>query len=107
VGQGRDEDLIGIARGDSETWRQPPDAISAQSDFDVNRLRLLVGESTLLGAIVMGDQTLSHAIQHLVANQVDISPVREQLLSPKAQLADIIANFYIEWKRDYARTPQP
>jgi NAD(P)H-nitrite reductase large subunit len=107
VGQGRDEDLIGIARGDSETWRQLPDAIAAQSNFDVNRLRLLVGETTLLGAIIMGDQTLSQALQHLVANQVDITPVREQLLDPKAPLADIVANFYVEWKRDYARTPQP
>ena len=44
VGRGRDDDLVGIARGDSETFRSLPDAISAQSGFDVNRLRLLIGE---------------------------------------------------------------
>src|SRR6185436_7640 len=59
VGRGRDDDLVGIARGDRETWRELPDAVLAQSGFEVNRVRLLVGEKTLLGAIVMGDQKLS------------------------------------------------
>jgi len=63
VGRGRDDDLVGIARGDSETWRALPDAIVAQTGFDVNRLRLLVGEKTLLGAIVMGDQKLSFPLE--------------------------------------------
>ncbi len=33
VGGGRDDDLVGIARGDSETWRELPDAMIAQSGF--------------------------------------------------------------------------
>ena len=107
VGQGADPDLIGIARGDSETWRQLPDAIAAQSDFDVSRVRLLVGNNTLLGAILMGDQTLSQALQQLVTQRVDITSVRDQLLKPKAPLAEIIANFYVQWKRDNALTKQP
>lgn len=94
VGRGEDRDLLGIARGDSETWRRLPDAIAAQSDFDVNRLRVLVGKNTLLGAIVMGDQTLSQPLHHLILNQTDISPVRNQLLQPDAPLADILADFW-------------
>ncbi len=73
VGQGDDPDLVGIARGDSETWRQLPDAIAAQSDFEVNRLRVMVGNKTLLGAIVLGDQTLSQALQQLITQRVDIA----------------------------------
>jgi NAD(P)H-nitrite reductase large subunit len=96
VGRGRDEDLVGIARGDSETWRQLPDAIAAQSNFTVNRLRALVGESTLLGAIVMGDQTLSRPLQQLIARQVDVSPIRDRLLQPTAALGDILADFWSE-----------
>jgi NADPH-dependent 2,4-dienoyl-CoA reductase/sulfur reductase-like enzyme len=53
VGHGHDDDIVGIARGDSETWRQLPDAIVVQSGFDVNRVRLMVGENTLIGAVVM------------------------------------------------------
>ena len=37
-------------------WRELPDVITAQDNFDINRLRLSVGAHTLRGAIVMGDQ---------------------------------------------------
>ena len=98
VGRGRDEDIVGIARGDSETWRQLPDAIVAQSGFEVNSLRLLVGEKTLLGAIVMGDQKLSFPLEKIITNSVDISPIREHLLSPNAKVGDIVADFWIRYQ---------
>lgn len=101
VGRGRDEDLVSIARGDSETWRQLPDAIIAQDNFEVNRLRLLIGERTILGAIVMGDQTLSRPIQQLVAEQVDITQIRERLLQPHAPIADLIADFWTTWRSQH------
>ncbi len=94
VGRGRDDDLVGIARGDSETWRQLPDSMVAQTGFEVNRLRLLVGEKTLLGAIVMGDQRLSFPLEKIISGNVDISPIREQLLAPGAKVSDVIAEFW-------------
>lgn len=99
VGRGDDDDLVSIARGDSETWRQLPDAIIAQDNFEVNRLRLLIGARTLLGAIVMGDQTLSRPIQELVAQQADIRPIRDRLTAPGANIADLIADFWTQWRR--------
>ncbi len=98
VGSGRDADLagVGIARGDSEVWRQLPDAIEAQSGFDVNHLRLMIGENTLLGAIIMGDQTLSRPLLDLVVNQIDISSIRSDLLKPSADLSGTIAAFWTE-----------
>jgi NADPH-dependent 2,4-dienoyl-CoA reductase/sulfur reductase-like enzyme len=95
VGRGKDEDLVGIARGDSETWRELPDSIIAQSGFDVNRLRLLVGEKKLLGAIVMGDQKLSLPLEKIISDNVDISPIREKLLAPNAKVGDIVADFWM------------
>lgn len=94
VGRGRDDDLVGIARGDSETWRQLPDSIVAQTGFEVNRLRLLVGEKTLLGAIVMGDQKLSFPLQRIITNNMDISPIHERLLAPHARIGDLVAEFW-------------
>jgi len=94
VGRGRDEDLVGIARGDSETWRQLPESIAAQSGFDVNRLRLMIGEKKLLGAIVMGDQKLSLPLEKIISENVDISPIREHLLAPNAKVGDVIAEFW-------------
>lgn len=93
VGTQGDPDLLGIARGDSETWRQVPDVIVAQGGFEVNRLRLMVGEKHILGAVVMGDQKLSRPLQSLVAQKTDITPIRAQLLAPNAPIADILAAF--------------
>jgi len=93
VGQGRDDDLVAIARGDSETWRELPDSIAAFSQFEINRLRLLMGKSQLVGAIIMGDQRLSIAIRRLIGEQVDITPIRSQLLRPGCRIADLLADF--------------
>ncbi len=98
VGTGVDEDLVGIARGDSETWRQLPDAIACQQSFDVNHLRLLIGNTTILGAIVMGDQTLSQPLRYLVSQRADITAIKDQLLKPNSPVADIIASFWIKWR---------
>jgi NADPH-dependent 2,4-dienoyl-CoA reductase/sulfur reductase-like enzyme len=99
LGTGSDPDLIGIARGDSEVYRQLPDAIAAQDSFDVNRLRLMLNEKAILGALVMGDQTLSRPLQELVAAQADITSVRSQLLSDAVPLGKTIAEFWTTWKR--------
>ncbi|MEI7850079.1 MAG: FAD-dependent oxidoreductase, partial [Chloroflexota bacterium] len=96
VGTGQEGEPLTIARGDSETWRDMPDAIIAQSGFDVNHLRLMVGRNCLLGAVVMGDQKLSSALQILVRDQVDISPIREQIIASDAPIADIVAHFWAQ-----------
>ena len=101
VGKGEDDDLLGIARGDSETWRQLPDAIAAQNNFEFNRLRLLVGQETLLGGVVMGDQTLSRPIQDLVSHQVDIRSYRSHLLEPSPPLSDLIVDIWMDWRRSH------
>ena len=94
VGGGSDPDLLGIARGDSETWRQVPDAILAQDGFEVNHMRLMLGEKHIVGAIVMGDQKLSSALQAIVRDKIDISPIHSALLTPNARIADILAGFW-------------
>lgn len=96
VGHGRDDDLVSIARGDSETWRQKPDAAVAQSSLEFNRLRLIIGRQHLLGAVLIGDQSLSTALQNMIRHKMDISPIREQLLIPDAPIADILANFWAD-----------
>jgi NAD(P)H-nitrite reductase large subunit len=98
VGRGRDADVVGIARGDSETWRQLPDSMIAQTGFEVYRLRLVVGEKTLFGAIVMGDQKLSFPLEKIVTENMDISPIRERLLAPNAKIGDVIAEFWTSVK---------
>ncbi len=94
VSAARDVDLAGIAHGESETWRQTPEAIVAQARYEVNRLRLLVGANSLLGAVVMGDQAISRPVQQMVSAQVDVTPIREQLLRPGAPLAELVQTYW-------------
>jgi NAD(P)H-nitrite reductase large subunit len=105
-GGGRDDDLVGIARGDSETWQHRQDAVVVQDEFEVNRIRLVLSGQTIAGAIVMGDQTLSRPLQHLVAGQVNISPIREKLIHPEAPLGDLIHGFWTSWRSGHD-TAQP
>jgi NAD(P)H-nitrite reductase large subunit len=102
VGRGSDEDVTGIARGDSETWRELPEAIVAQNGFDINHMRLLIGEKTLIGAVLLGDQTLSWPLQKMIANGADISSIREPLMQPNAPIADLIAQFWTKWRTEIA-----
>jgi len=98
VGRGMDQDLIGIARGDSETWRQVPDSMVAQTGFEVNRLRIMIGEHTLIGAVIMGDQTLSSVLEKIISNKVNISSIRHALLAPNAEISDVIAGFWSNFR---------
>jgi len=102
VGRGRDEDIVGIARGDSETWRDLPEALVAQGGFDVNRVRLLIGDQYLLGAVLMGDQKLSLPLQKMISHKANISSIRDSLLQPNAPVADIIADFWMTWRESIA-----
>lgn len=96
VGSGRDEDLLGIARGDSQVWRLRTDATAIHTASHVNRVRLLLGERTLAGAVVMGDQALSRPLLHLIGAQVDISPIYQRLIQPDAPIAEIIQSYWTE-----------
>jgi len=93
VGSGVDDDLVSVARGSSETWQQLPNTISLESGTDVNHMRLMIGEQTLLGAMVMGEQKLSLPLQDIISSKVDITPVRH-LLKPGAPLGQIVMDFW-------------
>jgi NAD(P)H-nitrite reductase large subunit len=93
VGSGVDNDLVSVARGSSETWQQLPNAIVLESSTDVNHIRLMIGEQTLLGAMVMGDQKLSLPLQKIISTKVDITPMRH-LLQPGAPLGQILMDFW-------------
>jgi NAD(P)H-nitrite reductase large subunit len=92
-GRDGDPDVVGIVRGDSEGWRQVPDAMAVQSNSEVNRLRLLVGERHLVGGVVMGDQRLSGLVYQLVAHQIEISSIRQKLFTPGADIETALASF--------------
>jgi hypothetical protein len=94
VGSGRDEETAVINRGSSETWRGLPDTIAVASGGDVNLVRLVIGTRSLLGAVVMGDQTLSLPLQEMITTQADISAIRGRLLEPQAPLGQLLMDHW-------------
>jgi NAD(P)H-nitrite reductase large subunit len=81
VGTGRGEaDLVTLARGDSQAWRERLDAFAVVSDRGADHMRLVLGEDRIMGAVVMGDQAFSRPLQHLIRERVDIRWVRERLI---------------------------
>ena len=104
-GREGDPDIHGIVRGDSEGWRYPSNGLVLHTADEVNRLRLIVGEQHLLGGIVMGDQSLSRIVHHLVSQQVDIRPIRDRILQPGAPVGTLlgqVANLEANDRRGYA-----
>ena len=99
VGSGKDADLEGIARGDSETWRRLGEAASVESRVGDSHIRLAVGENSISGAVVMGDQAPSFALQRLIAARADISGSRAKLLQAGDSLGDVIQDVWTRWSR--------
>ena len=56
---------------------------------------LALGERTIDGAVVMGDQTLSFPLQELIEARVDLSAAERVLATP---LADVICDVRGDWK---------
>jgi NAD(P)H-nitrite reductase large subunit len=102
VGSNNNKEVFDIVRGESETWQQIPDAIACQSNFEVNRLRILVGERTLMGAVVMGNQTLSQPLQKMISGKADITEIRDQLLQSDPPMVEIISDFWSVWRHQLA-----
>jgi NAD(P)H-nitrite reductase large subunit len=98
VGNGDDSDLEGIARGDSETWRDLGDAVTIESQGEDCNVRLELGRSTIVGAVVMGEQSLSFPLQELIETRADVSAILPHLTAPAASMATIIYDFWRDWK---------
>jgi NAD(P)H-nitrite reductase large subunit len=98
VGRGKDDDLMSIARGDSEAWRLLPRAWTITERDDVNRVRLMLNERRIVGALVMGDQTWSRPLQRLIAAQADISSIQPALAAGGSAALAQLAQFYQQWE---------
>jgi NAD(P)H-nitrite reductase large subunit len=92
VGTGsREGDLVMLARGDSDAWREQLDAFAVAADAGLNHLRLVLGEDRIVGAVVMGDQALSRTLQHLIRERIDIGSIRASLISNPTEIRESIA----------------
>ena len=88
---GRDGDLIALSRGDSTAWREQLDGFAVDTDSGANHLRLILSEDRILGAVVMGDQTLSRPLLQVIRDRLDIREVRDRLLASQGEVREALA----------------
>jgi NAD(P)H-nitrite reductase large subunit len=80
VGRGQpDADLMAITHGDSETWRHQLDAFVFEHTQGPNRVRVLMDQRHVVGAVLLGDRTLDRPLSYLIDHSVDLSPIRAEL----------------------------
>lgn len=96
------KDDLTIVRGESETWQLTPEAVVCQNVEDINRVRVMVANDRLVGAVVMGNQALSRPLDDLVSNQVNITPIRDQLTAPGVDISQVVRPFWENWRRSNA-----
>jgi len=60
---------------------------------------MIIGEKTILGAIIMGDQTLSRPLKDLITEQVDISSIKDDLIAKKTPLADLVMDCWMNFQQ--------
>ena len=98
---GCDDDLVTISRGDSEAWRLPVGAWALTDQHALDRIRLLIGEQAIVGAIVIGNQAWSRPLHHLIAARVDIRSIRARLTADPATALAQLADFYHQWEQTH------
>ncbi len=97
VGSGKDADLEGLSRGDSQTWSELADAALIETLSGSARIKLAAGDRAVVGAVVMGDQALSFPLQELIEARVDVRRIAASLAAPGAAVAPLIEAFWNDW----------
>lgn len=98
VGSGLGRDLKGLARGDSEVWRGLDGPSVVEFEGDHSHVRLALDDSTIVGAVLIGEQHLGLALQELVAQRVDITAIAQQLLAGDPSSATLVGRFWSDWR---------
>ncbi len=74
------EILQHVSRGSSEVWyTRPRPYKSAWAKDGDNTARLIISGSRLVGALVIGEQSVADPLRYLIERQINITPMREQL----------------------------
>jgi NADPH-dependent 2,4-dienoyl-CoA reductase/sulfur reductase-like enzyme len=96
IGSGRNDGEVYTTRGSSETWQQLPNTIAAESNTEMSHLRLVMDERFILGAVVMGDQKIASPLREMINHQVDITPIRPQLLQSGPTVGKHIIDYWLQ-----------
>ncbi len=98
MGQQQDEGekVTHLSRGSSHVWTAPFTTRN-QSAWDKkgpNSMRLVVANSRIVGALLMGNQALADPLRYLIEQEIDIGAYEADLLRENGRLLEIILEIY-------------
>ncbi|MCL4561790.1 MAG: FAD-dependent oxidoreductase [Chloroflexi bacterium] len=106
TGRGTDANLRGITWGESETWRQLSNAFPVRDDQGDNHLRVTVGQKTLIGAVLLGDQSLAQPLYSLISEQAFLpTALRDRLIRGDISRVRSLLEFWSSWKQQHTVHP--
>lgn len=99
LGGGREGENVEVVqhldRGSSEVWMtHPAPYLSAWAQDGENALRLVLSDDTLVGALIVGEQTLADPLRYLIENQIDVRTLRPYLRSGGVVLKQRLQQFW-------------
>jgi NAD(P)H-nitrite reductase large subunit len=84
-----------LSRGSSEVWTTRPHAYSsAWSQTGPNTIRLALSGDRLVGALIVGEQTLADPLREIIERQVNIRSLRPHLQAGGPAMAKAIKQFW-------------
>lgn len=93
-----------ISRGASEIWATRPHAYtSAWSKNGPNTVRLALSGQRLVGALLVGEQTLADPLRDLIEMQANVLPLRPYLEAGGPEMAEQLRNYWRLMKLRVAR----
>ena len=77
----------------AKTGRIVFDSFIVKSHDARNRIRLVIGPTTLVGALIMGDQSLAAPIMEMIRDEVDLGRFRQVLIETPDRSLEILRDF--------------
>lgn len=92
-----------VASNNPQNWQVCRQVRDIVHDDKVNRVRVLLGDRSILGAVVMGDQTLATPLFQMIQAGMDISSILPELSIHPERAIEVIARFFIEEQHNIVR----
>jgi pyruvate/2-oxoglutarate dehydrogenase complex dihydrolipoamide dehydrogenase (E3) component len=97
------EELTYLSRGSSQVWTAAfgSHARSAWDKHGQNSLRIVMENGRLVGALILGDQSLADPLRRLIEHEADLTPYQELLLAGNGDLPANLLRVWRDWHQSW------
>jgi NAD(P)H-nitrite reductase large subunit len=89
-----DTDISMFVSSDKKIWEMYRHSVDMAHDDEICRVRVLVGQQIIVGAVVMGDQTPAYPLLQMIQEKTDLSLIHSRLADHPEFGVEEIVRFY-------------